>query len=55
MINQNQLIQHGHPSEVKYFQALGLDKLYLHKASKRITIYQLTEVPESFSQFSAEQ
>lgn len=31
MIDQNQLIQYGHPSEVRDFQALSPDKLYLDR------------------------
>lgn len=31
MIDQNQLIQYGHPSEVRDFQALSHDKLYLDR------------------------
>lgn len=35
MIDQNQLIQHDHPSEVRHFQALSHDKLYLDRFNKR--------------------
>ena len=35
MIDQNQLIQHDNPSEVRYFQALSHGKLYLDKFNKR--------------------